>query len=221
MSRTNQRSVAGILCALLTCTACSTSWIAEAEQIVGALIPAIANVISLVTAVEKSDVASAEVPQVQKAGAQAEADLELLRSLIAEYQEADAAEQANVLGQIQSELTGVQLNLKELLPAVHIEDAATQAKVTALVGVVLSEVQAMAAILPAGNAEKDGAAGMVTIFGARNNDMKPLKAQEFASSYNAIMKARSGNVELDHVAAGLEIHPRRRVARWASAGWLR
>ena len=34
------------------------------------------------------------------------------------------------------------------MPALHIKDAATQAKITAVVGIVLSEVQSLAAIVP-------------------------------------------------------------------------
>ena len=42
----------------------------------------------------------------------------------------------------------MQANLQGLLPALHIQDAATQAKITAVVGIVLSEVQSLAAIVP-------------------------------------------------------------------------
>ena len=40
------------LCAALMLTACSTAWIGEAEQIVAALIPAAANLVTLVATLQ-------------------------------------------------------------------------------------------------------------------------------------------------------------------------
>ena len=75
----------------LVLTACSTAWIGEAEQIVAALIPAAANIMALVAALQGKGVSADDLETVQNAGAQAGADLQLMRSLIAEYQKADAA----------------------------------------------------------------------------------------------------------------------------------
>jgi hypothetical protein len=35
------------------------------------------------------------------------------------------------------------------------------------------------------------------------------------------MTAKTGNAALDHAAAGMRIHLHGKVARWASAGWLK
>jgi len=42
----------------------------------------------------------------------------------------------------------VQATLNGLLPALHIKDAATEAKITAVVGILLAEVQSVAEIVP-------------------------------------------------------------------------
>ncbi len=53
-------------------------------------------------------------------------------------------------------LSAVQSTLNGILPALHIKDAATQAKITAVVGILLSEVQSVAAIVPLVNPSAAG-----------------------------------------------------------------
>src|SRR5258708_22535603 len=139
-----------VVCGTMMWTACSTAWITEAEQIVGALIPATTNLVALVATVQGKNVSAEDLQMIQSAGAQAEADLQLMQSLIAQYQKADAAAQPGLLNQIQAQMSAVQSNLNGLLPALHIKDAATQAKITAVIGILLSEVEAVGAIVPLG-----------------------------------------------------------------------
>src|SRR5579863_9355538 len=130
-----------VLCTTITLTACSTAWIADAEEIVAALIPAAANLITLIGALQGKSVSTADLQLIQSASTQAQTDLQLINTLITQYQQAtDAATQTSLLMQIQTAMTTVQSNLNGLLPALHITDAATQAKVTAVIGLILSEV---------------------------------------------------------------------------------
>src|SRR5205814_193787 len=137
-----------VLCSTLIWTGCSTAWVGQAEEIVAALIPAAANIVTLVAALQGKSVSAADMQTIQDAGTQAGADLQLIASLIAAYQKAGAATQPGILNQIESAINATQGTLQELLPALHIKDAATQAKITAVIGIVLSEVQSLAAILP-------------------------------------------------------------------------
>jgi hypothetical protein len=125
-----------VLCTTLMWTACSTAWIGEAEQIVAALIPGIANLVTLVATFSGNDVSAADLQTIQSAGAQAGADLQLMQSLITQYQKADASAQPGLLNQIQVAVSAVQASLNGLLPALHIKDAATQAKISAVVGIL-------------------------------------------------------------------------------------
>jgi hypothetical protein len=213
--------VALVLCLTITLAGCSTAWIGEAQEIVAALIPAAANVIALVAALEGKTVSAADLQAIQNAGTQAGADLQLIQSLIAAYQKADAGTQPGILNQIESAIAAVQSNLQGLLTGLHIQDAATQAKITAVVGLVLSEVQSLAAIVPivkdstqSQNARLNGAPRTVVT-------KAPLSANEFVKSYNATMTAKTGNAELDKATASLEIHRHGKLARWATLGVLR
>jgi nucleoid-associated protein YgaU len=116
-------------------------------------------------------------------------------------------------------MDAVQSDLNSLLPALHIKDAATQAKIAAVIGILLSEVESVAAIVPLVNA---GASPRITALGAKRvNKRPPLTAREFVDSYNATMTAKTGNAELDHATGGMRIHLHGKFARWASAGLLK
>jgi hypothetical protein len=203
----------------LVLTACSTAWIGEAEQIVAALVPAAANIVGLVAALQGKSVSASDLETIQNAGAQAGADLQLLQSLIAAYQKADSAGQPGILNQIQAAINAAQTTMGGLLPALHIKDAATQAKITAVVGIVLSEIQSLAAIVPLVGAGAAPAAVATAVKQVKKRP--PLTASEFVRSYNATMTARTGNTDLDHATAGMEIHLHGKLARWASAGLLK
>ena len=208
-----------VFCGMMMWSACSTAWINEAEQIITVLIPGIANVVTLVGALQGQTVSADDLQKIQSTGTQAEADLQLIESLMAQYQRADAAAQAGLLSQIQAEVSALQSNLSLLLPALHIKDAATQEKVTAVVRVLLTEVQSVAAIVPRTSGSES--AGM-TAFGRERAHIKaPLSAKGFVSSYNATMTAKTGDAGLDRVTAGLQIHLHGKFARWASVGLVK
>ena len=201
------------LCLTMILAGCSTGWIGEGEQIVAVLIPAATNIVGLVAALQGSSVSAGDLQLIQNAGTQAGADLQLIQSLIAAYQKADAETQPGILNQIQSAIGAVQAGIEALLPAMHIKDAATQAKITAVLGIVLSEVQSLAVIVPMVSP------GAHTMAAARMGKARlPLSASEFVTSYNATLTAKTGNAELDQVTPGLQIHAHGKVARWATAG---
>jgi len=225
--------LAVVLMATMIWSGCSTNWISEGEEIVSALIPAAANIVALVAALQGKTVSAADMNTIQNAGTQAGADLQLIQSLIAAYQKADASAQPGILNQIQVAIGTTQANLQGLLPALHIKDAATEAKITAVVGIVLSEVESLAAVVPLVSSGQGSVASgqypniLHTTFGIRNTSMlighprAPLSAKEFVASFNATLTAKTGNAELDRAAEGLQIHLHSKVERVASGGILK
>lgn len=212
-------ALAAVLCGTILWTGCSTAWIGEAEQIVAALIPATANLVALAATLQGKNVSAGDLQTIQSAAAQAGTDLQLMQSLIAQYQKADAAAQPGLLNQIQAAMSAVQGTLNGLLPALHIKDAATQTKITAVIGILLAEVESVAAIVPLVNAE--ASPKMMAMAAKQVKKQPPLTASEFVASYNATMTAKTGNAELDHAAAGLRIHGHGKFVRWGSAGLLK
>ena len=216
--------LAVVLCGAMILSGCSTTWIGEAESIVSALIPAASNILAHVAAAEGKGISAGDLQTIQNAGAQAGADLQLIQSLIAAYEKADAAAQPGILNQIESAITAVQGNLQGVLAGLHISDAATQAKVTAVVGIVLSEVQSLAAVVPIVRGESSPSSTLAAKSAAKMGHpvsaKAPLSASEFVRAYNSTLSARTGDAELDRVTAGLRIHLHSKMERMVSGGVL-
>ncbi|MFZ1156168.1 MAG: hypothetical protein WAO10_00205 [Candidatus Sulfotelmatobacter sp.] len=207
-----------VLCATMILTACSTAWITEAEEIVTALIPAASNLLTLIEALDGKGVSTQDLQVTQSASPQAQTDFQLINTLITQYQQAtDAATQASLLRQIQTAIATVQTNLSALLPALHITDAATQAKVTAVIGLILAEVQSLEAIIPIVQPIVTSSTSLARASAkAKTTKVKPpLSASQFRTSYNAIMTAKTGNATLDAAAAKCKLHG---PGFWSSLG---
>jgi hypothetical protein len=198
--------------------ACSTEWISEAEEIIAALIPATANLVTLAATLQGKSVTVADLQTIRSAGAEAGTELQLMQSLIPQYQKADASAQAGLLNQIQVAMSAVQSTLNGLMPALHITDAATLAKIAAVVEILVSEVESVAGIVPL---LRTSSPGMMTRAARQVRKQPAVSAIEFASRYNATMRAKTGYSELDDATRGLRIHVRGKLFRWASAGLLR
>jgi len=185
------------------CGIAASTWITEGEAIVSALVPGIANILTLVTTLKGGTVSASQLQTITNGANQATADMQLAQSLIAQYKTAAAADQPGILGKIQAASTDAQNNLNAILPALHIVDPATQAKIEAVVGLLISEENSLVALFPI----VDPSASPAALAQATRQAKKtpPLTAKEFKRSYNAVMTAKTGNVELDKATAGLRL----------------
>jgi hypothetical protein len=223
-----------VLCGALILSGCSSGWITQAEEIVAVLIPAAGNLVTLVAVLQGKTVSAGDLATIQNAGKQAGADLQLIQSLIAAYEKADDVAKPGILNEIQSAIGAVEGNLQGLLMGLHIKDAATQAKITAVIGIVLSEVQSLAAVLPIVQSEAKAAA-LRTADGPFDSAQRkrarlssragavkvPLSAREFIQSYNSTLISKTGRAELDRATGSLQIHLHSRAERVASVGVLK
>jgi hypothetical protein len=209
-----------VLCFALVLAGCSAQWIGAAEEIVAALIPATSNIVALVLALQGKETSAGDLQLIQNAAAQAGTDLQMIQSLIVAYEKADVAARPGILEKIQSSVASVQMNLQGLLQGMHIKDAATQTKVAAVIGIVLAEVQSLAALVPVMKAAP--ASAQVTRAGGTNTRPRaPLSAEQFVSSYNSTLTAKTGNTDVDGATPALKIHLHSSVARWLSGGVLK
>jgi hypothetical protein len=219
MSKLSKSLLALTLCVVIGLTACSTAWISQVEAIVAALLPAAANIIALISAVKGGQESTADLLAIQQAGSQAQGDLQLIQTLVSEYQKADASAQPGILVQVQTAISTAQANLQGILAGLHLKDAATQAKITAVIGVVLSEIESLSAIVPL---VKPGASpAMVEMATKQAAKTMPLSANEFVTAYNKTMTAKTGNASLDKATASLSIHRHGKLERIATVGLLK
>lgn len=127
---------------------CSTNWVQQGQEIIAVLMPAAANLVILVATLQGKEISAEDLALVQKAGSEVGADLTLVQGLIGAYESADEKAKQRILNQIQSGIQAAQENLQGLMLSLHIKDESTQVKVRAIVGILLAEVQSLAAILP-------------------------------------------------------------------------
>lgn len=171
------------LVALMITVGCSTTWVTQALQIIAALTPAITNIVPLIALADKN-VPANEVIAIQGYSGQASAALQTVGSLITQYDQATTtAQQQDALSKIEAALTVAQNNLNSVLPQIHISNPRSQAAVSAAVGVAISEVGAIAALLPAIKAGQSAQAVSLA---------KPLSADKFRSRYNSAIKPVPG-----------------------------
>ena len=146
IKQASKLGLAVVLSVAMIVSGCSTSWLNTAL----ADLPIIINIATAILSI--ADVAA--VPQAQAAGAEAQKDLQTLQAAINDYKSAvDAASQASALVKVQAAIAAAQGHLGDILASVHIKDANKQAAIAAGIGVALSVLASVQALLPS-NAPK-------------------------------------------------------------------
>lgn len=187
--------LASILAVAMFATACSTSWVTEAIAITNAILPVAVNIIQLVTALQGTATASSDAALAQKWATAVTADLTTLQTLLNQYNAAAASAKPGILSQIETAIGVTQSDLGTLLPALHISNAQTVAKITAIVGLVSAEMQSIAALVQAAQGK--------TSMWHRLSVAKPMTAKDFKSAYKTLVKSPSGYAPLDAATGAL------------------
>ena len=177
--RIAKASLCAILSLSLVLAGCSTSWISTVLADLPVITQVALNIASIVAAAQgKGQTSPTVTSEVQSIANQVQSDLTLIQSLIANYKSATAAQQPGIVQRISAALGDVQTNLNAILTAVHVNDAALQATITAAVGVAVTTVAAIASLLPA-------VPGAVRA----SNPVKAPSAPELKKQFNAIFAA--------------------------------
>ena len=179
---------------LVMSVACNTSWISQATSIIAVLEPAAVNIITLVAALQGHTVSAADLNTITAATNEANADFKLIGDLLAQYNSANAA---STIDKINVALNDAKTHLSGILTALHISDPATIAKISAVIGVVIAEIQSLAALIPVVKGQTTMKAAHVPY---------PLDAHQFKAAFNAVMTAPTPNLAVNQAAAGATIH---------------
>src|SRR5450755_4319407 len=137
-------------------TACTTSWVTEAQNIITLLGPAITSALAILAAfgVGLSPAVATAVGAWSK---DAITGLGQVKTMIDQYNAAAATAKPGILTEIQGVLTVIANNLTAILPTIKVTDASTQAKILAVIEAVASEMAALITLVPAVQvAEKSG-----------------------------------------------------------------
>jgi len=188
--------LASILAVAMFATACSTSWVTEAIAITNAILPVAVNIIQLVTALQGTAAASNDTTLAQKWANTVTADLTTLQTLLNQYNAAAAGAKPGKLGRIETAIQATQNDLGTLLPALHIANPQTVAKITAIVGLISAELQSIEALVQAVRGPKTSAWHSLSF-------QRPMGAKEFNFAYKMLIKSPSGYAPLDAATGAL------------------
>jgi hypothetical protein len=140
--------VFAILDLCLVLAGCSTAWTSEAVQIITLLGPIVQSAIAILAAFGVG-LPPGTLAAFQKWSGDAQSALIELKGLIDEYNTAEASAQPGLLNEIQTLLSTVSGSLSDILPTLHITNAQTQEKITAIVQLIAQELTALMALIPA------------------------------------------------------------------------
>jgi hypothetical protein len=147
-----QKVSKGILAVVLSCclvlVGCSTAWIQTAISDIPVIVQIITSILSLVSAAQGKGADPTMIAQVSNIGNQAKADLQLVQTLVTEYQAAAATAKPGLLSQIDTAISTAQQNLNQILVAFHVNDPALAATISGSVGLALATLLEIQSLIP-------------------------------------------------------------------------
>jgi hypothetical protein len=132
---------------------CTASWITAANALVAPLSAAISALFSFIAALENKTVPASVNTAIQKIGADVQVQLANLKTLLST---AASNASAGILSEIQAVINGIVSNLNSILTGFSITDSATIAKITQFVGLGVTALQAILALVPLFGSELAG-----------------------------------------------------------------
>jgi hypothetical protein len=184
----------------LNLAGCAIQWVSEATGIIAALGPAI-NAILLVLTAAGAAISPDVFSTIQSASQEATNDLNnVILPLINQYNTAlGAAGKVAILTQINDAIEVVIQNWAKVLPALHIDDPAVQAKAEALVGAVEAELQSLQALIPV----LQGVSTMEAFHAAGHT--LPLNKGQFNKAFSRLLAFPTGNLAVDAAAEQIKL----------------
>ena len=174
MKTATKAGVSVILALALVISGCSTAWIQTAINDVPVVLQIVTSIIGIVqtaNGVEDPSVVGAATV----AAAQAKTDLQTLQTLVNDYQKAAAADKPNLVGKIDAALAVAQQDLSSLLAAFHVKNQNLQLTIATSVGLALSTLAAIQALIPAQAAKVSAA--------------KPPKPEALKNEFNSVVSS--------------------------------
>ena len=183
-TRIAKASLSITLAAALFVAGCSTSWIKVALADLPVITQVALNIAGIVAGAQgKGQAGAAANTQIQFVANQVQSDLTLVENLINTYQNAPAASRAGIVGQISTALADAQSNLKSILTAIHVDNAALQSTITAAVAIAVSTLASIQSLIP------QPASASASAKSARAVTAPPPSAAELKSEFNRVFAA--------------------------------
>ena len=179
------------------------TWLADANSILPVAVQSILGILSLVAALSGKTLSASEVTTITNFGTSVQNAIKDIEAMVEDYQQQSST---TLLGEIEAAVTALQSQLTQFLTDVHVTDPSTQAKISAIVNLVLTQIEAWASIIPALKATATATVTPAGVAVTRVPEIVPLKVpltkQAFKQAYNAVLNTPTGNADVDAACAG-------------------
>jgi hypothetical protein len=185
-------------------TGCSAAWISTVDSILEVAAPALIDILQIVAAANDQPVNSNLATKINN-------DASAIKLLAGDFAAASSASSSGICQQLQAAINTYQADQQLVLQVAQVSDTNTQTKITLLADLVAGTIQAITAVIPS----------CQNVAAAR--DLKaspPLTLRNFVTEYNAILKMKTGNAEVDALTPKLTIHQHSRIERAITFGQL-
>ena len=181
---------------LSTVTACDVNWVTQAESLIPVIAAAIEGALGLLLAFGVA-VPPETITAIQGwAGAAVDALKNIVTPLIQDYNNAPADQKATILGKIKTALDDVAGKFVNILNVIHVTNPALQTKLTTIFAAIQAQVMALLNIIPA--LPKLNSVAAVEAY-MEEGGVVPMNAGQFKHAYQAVFKAKTGDVSVDGV----------------------
>lgn len=179
---------------LVVCAGCAgaAAWLSDASAILPLVSGTTASILTLIAALQGGTVSASDLTAVSTFATDIQSGIQDLEALVNEFK---ANGSTTTQGEVIAAAQAITDNIGKFLTDTHLANAALASKVTAIVSVVQSELQAWIQVIPALSA----AAHTLVSFTV------PLNAKEYKSTIKEIWATPTGDVAVDAATAKIKI----------------
>lgn len=193
------RILAAFLALILAITVPSMSGcsVSQFEAVLNEVGPAVSTILQIV-AIAKGTAADTSL------ATKIAADVAAAEKVFADLQASTEANKGSLKAQLDADFVTLNNDLSSVFAIAQVSNKNTQAKITALVGLVESAVQIAEAAIPSNSAKAVNA--------------PKLSADELVDSFNNVLVAKTGDVKIDSFTPKHKIHKHGKLVRVLSLG---
>lgn len=187
---------------------CTTAWVSTLDSILAAAAPALINILEIVSVSNNKPIDTAQVAKITT-------DAAAIKSLAADFAKASSVAGPGLCQQLNAAVSSYQADENLVLQVAQVSDSNTQSKILLLSTLVAGTVEAVTAVIPACSAPSATFSTAIAFKGA-----PALKLNSFITTYNTILKAKTGNPAVDALTPTLTLHQHSKFVRVITFGRL-
>ncbi len=194
-----------VLSLALFCTGCSAAWVTTLDSILAAVAPTLINILQIVAIADGKTFNQALATKITN-------DAANIKTIAADFSKDNLG---NTCQDLRAAISTYQADQALVLQVAQVSDPNTQTKITLLVGLVASTVQAITAVTPSCKVQTENGRPVMIA------SAPPYAVSTFVAHYNSILTAKTGNAKVDEFTGKHKIHVHSLPVRVLTLGWAK